>query len=112
MTRQKWRVAWAEPAIVDLEETVSFIASRSPLNAKRLLKNFKTKARSLENSPERGRVVAELAEFGIRAWRELLIRPYRLIYRVRDKNTVLVAAFLDGRRDLRDVLLERLTRSE
>ncbi len=43
-------------------------------------------------------------------WRELLIEPYRLIYRI-EGDTVTVLALFDGRRDLEDLLLERLVRS-
>jgi hypothetical protein len=39
-----------------------------------------------------------------------VIRPYRLVYRV-EADTVTVLALFDGRRDLEDVLLERLLRS-
>jgi plasmid stabilization system protein ParE len=54
-------------------------------------------------------VVPELAHFGIRNWRELIVKPYRIIYRI-DEDTVNVLAMLDGRRDLQDLLLERLIR--
>jgi toxin ParE1/3/4 len=40
-------------------------------------------------------------------YRELIVKPYRLIYRV-DGNDVWVIAVFDGRRDLTDVLLWRL----
>ena len=52
----------------------------------------------------------ELASSGTRMWRELVVRPYRIVYRIR-KDTVMVGAVLDGRRDLEDLLLERLTRN-
>jgi hypothetical protein len=45
----------------------------------------------------------------MRTWRELVVRPYRLIYRVGSKDVVVLALF-DSRRDLEDVLLERLVR--
>ena len=41
---------------------------------------------------------------------ELLIKPWRLIYRI-DPKTVWVLALLDGRRQLDDLLLERFLRS-
>ena len=52
---------------------------------------------------------ARKAIFGIRNWRELIVKPYRIIYRI-DEDTVNVLAVLDGRRDLQDLLLERLIR--
>jgi toxin ParE1/3/4 len=46
----------------------------------------------------------------MRTWRELVMRPYRMIYRM-EGDTVTVLAVFDGRRDLGDLLLERLTRT-
>jgi predicted metalloprotease len=40
--------------------------------------------------------------------REVVERPYRIVYRITGR-TVAVLGVLDGRRELEDVLLERLT---
>ena len=109
MARRLFRVQWAEAAVRDLEELVGYIAADSPLNAERVLEKLEKRARSLESAPERGRVVPELAHFGIRNWREVIARPYRIIYRI-EEDTVNVLAVLDGRRELQDLLLERLIR--
>jgi toxin ParE1/3/4 len=109
MARRSFRVQWAEAAVRDLEELVGYIAADSPLNAERVLDKLEKRARTLESAPVRGRVVPELAHFGIRNWRELIARPYRIIYRI-EENTVNVLAVLDGRRELQDLLLERLIR--
>jgi len=111
MPRRKWRVVWTEAATNDLVEIVSFVARKAPTNARRLLIRLRSKADSLERSRQRGRVVPELASTGARAWRELLVKPYRIVYRIRD-DIVLVGAVVDGRRDLEDILLERLIRNE
>jgi hypothetical protein len=42
-------------------------------------------------------------------WRELVVRPHLIVSRIRE-HTVMVGAVVDGRRDLEDLLLERLTR--
>jgi hypothetical protein len=55
-------------------------------------------------------VVPELASFQMRTWQELVIKPYRLVYRI-EGDTVIVFAVFDARRDLEDLLLERLPRS-
>jgi plasmid stabilization system protein ParE len=110
MAKRKCRVVWTEAATVDLVEIVSFVAQEAPANARQLLVRLRSKAESLERSPQRGRVVPELGVTGTRAWRELVVKPYRLVYRVRS-GIVLVAAVIDGRRDLEDLLLERLTRN-
>lgn len=96
---------------MDLEEIATYLAADSPLDAQKLIAKLKAKTDSLARMAERGRVVPELAYFGIRTWRELVVRPYRIIYRIA-AGTLYVMAVLDGRRDLRDVLLERLLRSE
>jgi addiction module RelE/StbE family toxin len=109
MARRSFRVQWAEAAVRDLEELISYIAADSSLNAERILDKLEKRAQTLESTPVRGRVVPELAHFGIRNWRELIVKPYRIIYRI-DEDTVNVLAVLDGRRDLQDLLLERLIR--
>jgi toxin ParE1/3/4 len=109
MARRSFRVQWAEAAVRDLEELISYVAADSPLNAERILDKLEKRAQTLGSTPVRGRVVPELAHFGIRNWRELIVKPYRIIYRI-DEDTVNVLAVLDGRRDLQDLLLERLIR--
>jgi len=111
MADPKYRVVWAEAAARDLEEIILFVASDSPLAAERLLHKLARKAQSLGTSPLRGRIVPELLHFGIRRWRELVVRPYRLVYRVAGRMVVVLAVF-DGRRDLQEILLERLVREE
>jgi toxin ParE1/3/4 len=109
MARRSFRVQWVEAAVRDLEELISYIAADSTLNAERILDKLEKRARTLASTPVRGRVIPELAHFGIRNWRELIVKPYRIIYRI-DEDTVNVLAVLDGRRDLQDLLLERLIR--
>jgi toxin ParE1/3/4 len=46
----------------------------------------------------------------MRRRRELVVSPYRLVYRVGSDAMVVLAVF-DGRRDLEDVLVDRLRRS-
>ena len=103
------RVVWAEAAVRDLEEIIAFVAADSTSNARRLLDRMHAKAESLERSPLRGRIVPELLGFGMRTWRALVVRPYRLIYRVEARDVMVLAVF-DSRRDLEDILFERLVR--
>ena len=109
MGRRRYRVIWARAASEDLADLVAYIAADSPSNARRLLQRLEEKASALDVAPERGRIVPELGKFGIRAFREIIVRPYRLVYRLAEGRVSVVAVF-DGRRDLEDVLLERLVR--
>jgi toxin ParE1/3/4 len=62
---------------------------------------------SLSESPEGGTYPKELLALGIRDYREIFLKPYRLIYRVMcDKVHVLL--IVDGRRDMQTLLQRRL----
>jgi|SRR6185312_954990 len=110
MVDRDFEVLWTDIAVRDLEEIVSYIALDSPANARRILVKLRTRAETLTSMPFRGRVVPELRDLALEHWREILPKPYRIIYRVSDSR-VLVMAVLDGRRDVEDLLLRRLLRS-
>ncbi len=75
----------------------------------KLLSNIEEKISSLKNHPERGHIPPELERIGIKTYREIHFKPYRIIYQVFKKN-VYVHSILDGRRDLMSLLQERLLR--
>ena len=62
---------------------------------------------SLSEYPERGNYPMELLDIGIREYREMFSRPYRIIYRVMENN-VYVLLIADGRRDMQTLLQRRL----
>ncbi len=109
MPKEAFRVLWTETAIRDLESLVSYIARDAPINADKVLAQVQARAESLHTVPECGRHVPELLRHGLAIWRELIVKPYRILYRI-EEQTVYVLAVLDSRRDLEDVLLERLVR--
>ena len=45
------------------------------------------------------------AAFALRNWRELIVSPWRIIYRV-EGRVVFVDSVLDGRRDVEDALMQ------
>jgi len=104
---RKLPVVWTSVAERDLAEIVTHLHRDSPSAARRVLARLERQASSLETLPNRGRIVPELAALDVRIYRELIIRPHRLIYSVRD-HRVVVFAVLDSRRDLEDLLLRRL----
>jgi len=106
-----FQVEWTEVALADLEELLDFIAQENPAAADTVLTRLQHAAQRLERHPHRGRAVPELSRFEIRLYRELAVRPWRIIYRV-GRGRVWVLAVLDGRRDLEAVLLTRLLRRE
>jgi addiction module RelE/StbE family toxin len=105
------RVLWAKSARRDLAAIVSYLADRSPQAALSILDRLEAKAMSLVSLADRGRVVPELARLHVQEYRELVMPPYRMIYRVRGPK-VFVLVVVDARRSLEDVLLDRLIRIE
>jgi len=108
MPERRFRVVWSDAATLDLLRLACWVAADSPADAVALLAQLRRRAGSLATVPARGRVVPELAFFGISVLREVVERPYRIVYRITER-TVAVVGVLDGRRELDDVLLERLT---
>ena len=106
---RKFEVVWANGAEEDLFCTISFIADDSVVNAERIFKKIHVAATTLISTPPRGRVVPELSGQGILQYRELIVPPWRIVYRIAEK-TVYVVAVLDSRRDITDLLFRRLTR--
>ncbi len=109
MNSKKYNVFWTKIAQDDLIEIIDYIASDSINNAEILFQNIKNQSMKLEKFPERGRIVPELKFHNINNYQELIIDPWRLIYRIED-NKIYIIALFDGRRNLEDVLLNRITR--
>ena len=94
----------------DLLQLHKYVALNDSLEkADRLIDDLQRTCSRLKTMPERGRIPPELERIGIREFRELILKPYRIIYSMA-KNQVLVYCVLDGRRDLQDLLEERLLR--
>ncbi|MDJ0815758.1 MAG: type II toxin-antitoxin system RelE/ParE family toxin [Desulfobacterales bacterium] len=108
---KKYGVVWSNVAENDLRNIVEYIADDSPPDALKVFKRIKQKASSLYTLPERGRIVPELRDQGILQYRELVIPPWRILYRVSEKS-ILVLSVLDSRRNIEDILLKRLTNSK
>lgn len=107
MSLPTFHVEWTSIAKRDLNEIVAHIAKDSLPAALRIVDEIEDKAAALESLPQRGRLLPELERFAVRHYRELIVGPHRLIYRIRDQ-TVFILGVFDGRRNLEDVLLARL----
>lgn len=107
--QKKYKVVWADPAKLDLFEIIEFIATDSPVNARKIKNMIQEKTSDLYLHPERGRVVPELSKHGITVFKELLIFPWRIIYKFQGK-VVYIEVVIDGRRNLEDLLFRRIMR--
>lgn len=102
-----YQVLWTNTAQQDLTEIIEYIAQDSIGDALAILQKLENKAALLITLPNRGRIVPELLDTGISQYREIVSAPWRIVYRVENKQ-VLIMAVLDSRRDLQTVLLNRL----
>jgi plasmid stabilization system protein ParE len=105
----EYKILWTDSARTDLEAIVEFIPEEDPRIALGVLERLEKRARALRRFPDRGRVVSEMRTLDVFLYRELIERPWRMIYRFDDKR-VYVLAVLDSRRELTSLLLERLAR--
>lgn len=106
----RYRVQISRDAENDLREIVQFIASEDSVEkAEAVLDAVLGVCDSLESHPDRGRYVPELKAVGIAAFREIVRKPYRIIYEVSGR-TVQILVIVDGRRTLGTLLQNRLVR--
>lgn len=107
-----YEVEFTRSAAADLSDIVEWIARKdSTRNALHVLDQIQAKTDSLSAQPERGAVPLELKSLGIDKYREVLFKPYRIIYHVRN-NRVIINLVADGRRDMASLLQRRLTMSQ
>jgi toxin ParE1/3/4 len=101
-------VLLTDDAAYDLDELYGHIARHdAPEKADYVLEAIEKAFARLSEFPERGAYPKELLALGIREYREIFFKPYRIIYRIMDKN-VYVLLIVDGRRDMQTLLQRRL----
>ena len=110
--KPKYGVVWSNIAEDDLKSIIEYIADDSLSEAVRIFNNLKQKASSLYNFPERGRIVPELQDHGILQYRELIVPPWRILYRICCKRMFMCFLFWIHDQNIEDILLNRLIRSK
>lgn len=111
MTQKRFKVLWTGVAESDLVNIIDYIRKDNISNAQKIFTKIKERALTLDRFPERGRMVPELKELGIPLYREIIITPWRLIYRISEKK-IYVLAVLDSRQNVEDILFQRLINQE
>lgn len=104
----QFRVLLTGGAERDLEALYDYVVrSDGPTKAHHLLDRLMETVESLTRFPERGSYPKELVALGIREYRQVLFKPYRVIYRIVD-HQVIIYLIVDGRRDMQSLLARRL----
>lgn len=73
------RLIWAPSARLDLKEIASYVAEFRPITSTRLIRAIFRRVERLAEFPQAGRIVPEFGEPSIR---EIVCRPFRIVYRV------------------------------
>ena len=103
-----YNVLLTDDAVRDLEELYDYIRDHdSPEKADHVLDKIEKAFNSLAELPDRGVYPKELSVLGIRDYREIFFKPYRIICRTIGKF-VYVLLITDGRRDMLALLNRRL----
>ena len=103
-----FEVFLTDDALDDLEAIGYYIAATdSPQQADYVLGKIEGAYLGLYELPERGVYPKELLDLGIRDYREIFFKPYRIIYRLHGER-VDVYLIADGRRDMQSLLQRRL----
>ncbi len=91
-----WKIIIAPSAQSDLADIVRYIARHNSDAAARLGYELITRAESLANFPEIGRMVPEFRQPDLR---EIICRSYRIIYRLkREDQRIQIVRFWHGAR--------------
>jgi plasmid stabilization system protein ParE len=93
----------------DLTGIVARIQNDSPRVAIIIFERLERKIYSLATMPERGRIVPEMLEYYGDTYREIIESPWRIIYKIIN-DEVRIVSVIDERRNVKEVLLEKLNR--
>ncbi len=104
---RRYGIFWSDWAIEDLNQITSYMAVQNPAHAYKLWRNIHAATERLHTLPLRCRIVPELKEIGVETYRETIVDVYRIMIRVQDTSVWILGVF-DSRRDLEDVLLQRI----
>ena len=106
---KKYKIIWTKTTERDLEEIIDYITIDSQQNAASIFDRIRAKCETLQYNPYRCRIPPEFKEIKILSYRDLILMPYRIIFKV-EQNIVYILGVFDGRRDLEEILIDRIIR--
>ena len=97
-TPGRFAIYWTDRALSDLEAIADYISRDNPRAAERWVMKLVSAAEDAAAMPRAGRRVPEVAPEDVR---EVLLRSYRVVYRVKSKRIEILTVF-EGHRLLGD----------
>lgn len=94
----------------DMKEIFFYVAINDSFDmANKLLDKIEETCYKLEKHPTRGHIPEELRSTGIKKFLEIHYKPYRIIYEIK-KEITYIHSVLDARRNVQEILNERILR--
>lgn len=84
------KVVWSKEALRQLIEIEAYISKDSPERAKRFIDKLIDRGEEINNFPFQGRIVPEFSETAIR---EVIVKRYRIIYKISEKQIEILTVF-------------------
>ncbi|MFA6143082.1 MAG: type II toxin-antitoxin system RelE/ParE family toxin [Candidatus Omnitrophota bacterium] len=107
--KRTYKVVITSSAEEDLKEIVDFIAEDEPGIALKIFEKLEMRIKGLKELPDRGRIVPELKDKDILAYREIIESPWRIVYSI-NEGIVYILFIIDGRRSVNDIFLRKLVK--
>ena len=108
---EKFVVKITQNAENDLKEIINYISQNNPRTALVIMEKIISKIKTLDHFPYKGGYVPELLVRNIKDFRKITETPWNIYYKVND-NIVNVLAIIDSRRNLKDILINKLLGDE
>lgn len=101
-------VVLSEPALADLLDINDYyLVEVSDHVTSKIIDSLESAVNNLAEFPDRGSILKELLSLGIRQYRQVIEKPYRVSYET-FADKIVVHAILDGRRDMESLLMQRI----
>jgi toxin ParE1/3/4 len=103
-----YHVVMIREAEEDICSIYRFIVKNDSINrAEQIFSSLQQTCLSLRHFPERGHTPPELDSVGIKKFKEIHFKPFRIIYEIEGKK-VFVHCVVDGRQNMQELLEIRL----
>lgn len=100
-------IIWTETALLDLDQIADYIALDKPEAARRLVRRVFGSVERLADFPESGSHPKELRQLQNSAYRQLVIPPLRIFYRIQEQTIFIIYVMRGERLFLLDDLSDR-----
>jgi len=100
-------IEWTKSAKKDLSDIANYISADNANNALKIFDKITAGVDKLNISPKLGRIVPELEKIGNLTLREIIINPWRIMYKI-ERDIIYILVVIDERRNVEDIILKKM----